>query len=164
MVDGEQFRTVMGQFAAGVTVVTLPGDPPHGITVSAFASLSMDPPLVLISLDHDTEAHRRLAAGDDEGFAVNILAAGQREVGEFFANMTEAGDPLADASDAPATGAPIFEADLAYVDCTLYDSVEAGDHTVYVGRVEAADLLNPEADPLTYYRGEWGTIAPATDD
>jgi len=164
MVDAEQFRAVLGQFATGVTVVTLPGDPPHGITVSAFASLSMDPPLVLISLDHDTDAHRRLADGDDDGFAVNILARDQREVGEFFAGMTDDGDPLAEATDAPATGAPVFDDDLAYVDCSVYDSFEAGDHTVYVGKVEAAELLNPEAEALTYHRGEWGTTAETTDD
>ncbi|WP_135666216.1 flavin reductase family protein [Halorhabdus rudnickae] len=164
MVDGEQFRAVLGQFATGVTVVTLPGDPPHGITVSAFASLSVDPPLVLVSLDHDTDAHRRLADGDDDGFAVNILARGQRHLGEFFAGMTDDGDPFAEASDAPATGAPVFEDDLAYVDCTLYDSFQAGDHTVYVGHVEAAELFNPDAEPLTYHRGEWGTTAASADD
>ncbi|WP_136688196.1 flavin reductase family protein [Halorhabdus amylolytica] len=164
MVDAEQFRAVLGQFATGVTVVTLPADPSHGITVSAFASLSIDPPLVLVSLDHDTDAHRRLADGDDDGFAVNILSRQQRESGEFFAGMTDEGDPLAEATDAPATGAPIFDDDLAYVDCSLYDSFEAGDHTVYVGRVEAAELLNPDGEPLTYHRGEWGTIASSSDD
>lgn len=164
MVDGAQFRAALGQFAAGVTVVTFPGDPPHGITVSAFASVSIDPPLVLISLDHDTDAHRRLADGDHEEFCVNILARDQRGIGEYFADMTDEGDPLAEATDAPVTGAPVFGGDLAFVDCSLSDRLEAGDHTIYVGRVEAAEVLNPEADPLTYHRGEWGTIAASSDD
>lgn len=164
MVEPEQFRAVLGQFATGVTVVTLPADPAHGITVSAFASLSIDPPLVLIALDHDTDAHRRLADGDDDGFAVNILARDQRNVGEFFAAMTDEGDPFAGATDAPVTGAAVFDDDLAYVDCALYDSFEAGDHTVYVGKVEAAEVLNPEAEALTYHRGEWGTIPASADD
>jgi flavin reductase (DIM6/NTAB) family NADH-FMN oxidoreductase RutF len=157
MVDGNQLRTVMGNFAAGVTVVTLP-EPHHGITVNAFASVSLSPPLVLICIDHGTETHERLA-GDEEGYCVNVLADDQQHLGEHFARMAEHGDPFVDESTrTETTGAPVFEGSLAYLDCSLFDAVEAGDHTIYVGEVEAADALRGEAPALTYFRGEWGRI------
>lgn len=87
MVDEDEFRRAMGNFAAGVTVVTLP-EPSHGITVNAFTSLSLSPTLVLICIDHDTETHERLAAGAT-GYCVNVLAADQRHLGEYFANMRD---------------------------------------------------------------------------
>ncbi|GGL73257.1 flavin reductase family protein [Halocalculus aciditolerans] len=166
MVDADAFRGVMGEFATGVTVVTLPGEngTPHGITVNAFASLSLDPPLVLVSLDHGTEAHRILADGDADSYAVNILAHDQRGLAEHFAGMTDGdADPFeTEHTTTEATGAPVFTDSLAYVDCTIHDTIEEGDHTLYVGRAERADTPNPDADPLTFHRGDWGTIT--TDD
>jgi len=154
--DGDDFRRVMGQFATGVTVVTFPpADDPHGITVNAFASASLDPPLVLVCLDHDTRSYDLLASGAAESFCVNVLAADQQALGEHFAGMTDLDRPFAD-TRTEATGAPVFEDALAYVDCTVRDSVEAGDHTVYVGEAAAADVLDGDADPLTFFRGEWG--------
>lgn len=148
----------MGRFAAGVTVVTLP-EPYHGITVNSFASVSLEPPLVLVCLDHDTESHRRLGRGD-AGYCVNILTRDQQDLGEHFAAMTELEpDPFeAEPIRTDVTGAPIFESALAYLDCSLHESVPAGDHTIYVAEVEGLDVLHPEAEPLTYYDGEWGTI------
>lgn len=162
MVDVRDFREVMGQFATGVTVVTLPGESPHGITVNAFASLSLDPPLVLVSLDHGTEAHRLLADEAVNSYCVNILAWDQRHLAKHFAGMTDGDvDPFnEEPTSAEVTDAPVFSESLAYVDCTLYDAVEAGDHTIYVGRAERAETLRPNADPLTFYQGNWGTIAP----
>lgn len=160
MGDTDDFRAVMGEFATGVTVVTLPGESPHGITVNAFASLSLDPPLVLVSLDHGTEAHRLLAEGGIESYAVNILTRDQRHLAEHFAGMTDGDvDPFeAEATSTEVTGTPVFSESLAYVDCTLYDTIEAGDHTIYVGRAERAETLQSDADPLTFYEGDWGTI------
>jgi flavin reductase (DIM6/NTAB) family NADH-FMN oxidoreductase RutF len=164
MVDKGQFRDVMGQFATGVTVVTLPGESPHGITVNAFASLSLEPPLVLVSLDHGTEAHQLFVDGAVESYCVNILTADQRRLGEYFAGMTDGeADPFADEPTATAvTDAPVFTDALAYADCTLHDTVEFGDHTIYVGHAEQVETQHPEADPLTFFQGEWGTIE--TDD
>ena len=150
-------RAVMGNFAAGVTVVTLP-EPHHGITVNAFASVSLDPPLVLICIDHDTESHERLADGAT-GYCVNVLAGDQRHLGEHFARMADHGDPFAEeATRTEVTGAPVFEESLAFLDCSLHEAVEAGDHTIYIGEVEAAETLRPEAPALTYFRGEWGAL------
>ena len=157
MVDGDQLRTVMGNFAAGVTVVTLP-EPNHGITVNAFASVSLDPPLVLICIDHGTETHERLSA-DTDGYCVNVLAGDQRHLGEHFARIAEHGDPFhEEPTRTEVTGAPVFEESLAYLDCSVYETVEAGDHTVYVGEVEAAEAFRPGTSALTYFRGEWDRI------
>lgn len=162
MVDTDLFRTVMGQFATGVTVVTLPSEPPHGITVNAFTSVSLDPPLVLVCIDHDTRAHE-LLAGDDgvDGYCVNVLTAAQRELGEHFADIVDLDrDPFeADPTRTEVSGAPVFEASLAYADCTVDRAVGAGDHTIYLGRVESTAVLDPDADPVTFYEGAWGTIA-----
>lgn len=163
-VDSDAFRDVMGRFATGVTVVTLPGEEPHGITVNAFASVSLDPAKVLICIDHDTTAYERLE-GEVDGFAVNILTADQRDLGEYFAGMREM-DPgpfEVEPTRTEDSGAPVFEESLAYVDCTVDAAHEAGDHTIYVGDVESAGVLHPDADPITFYTGNWGTITPADD-
>lgn len=158
MVDEDAFRRAMGNFAAGVTVVTLP-EPAHGITVNAFASVSLIPTLVLICIDHDTETHQRLSA-DEDSFCVNVLAADQQHLGEYFANMRDLDvNPFeAESARTAGTGAPVFEEALAYLDCSLEAAHAAGDHTIYVGDVEAAAVQRPEAAALTYFRGEWGAI------
>ena len=158
MVDTDTFREVMGNFAAGVTVVTLP-DPDHGITVNAFASLSLDPTLVLVCIDHGTEAYDRLST-DADGYCVNVLAGDQRHLGEHFAAIDELDEsPFeVDPTRREASGAAVFEESLAYLDCSVTESFEAGDHTIYVGRVEDAAVLRPDAPALTFFRGEWGTL------
>ena len=159
MVDPDAFRRVMGHFVAGVTVVTLP-PPHHGITVNAFASVSLEPPLVLVCLDHDTEAHARLA-DDADGYCVNVLGADQRDLGEHFANMSvlDPGPFETEPTRPGASGAPVFESAVAYLDCTVEAAHEAGDHTVYVGAVEEAAVQRPDDAVLTYFRGEWGEVA-----
>jgi flavin reductase (DIM6/NTAB) family NADH-FMN oxidoreductase RutF len=149
----------MGQFPTGVTVVTFPpADDPHGITVNAFASASLDPPLVLVCLDHGTVSHDLLATGEVDAFCVNVLAASQRVVGEHFAGMTVLDEPFRDTTTA-GTGAPVFEDALSAVDCTKHASFEVGDHTVYVGRVQSVVVNDDRAPPLTFFRGEWGRHA-----
>ena len=155
-------RSVMGEFATGVTAVTLDSDPPHGITVNAFTSVSLDPPLVLVCLDHDTDAHEKLSTGSAEHYCVNILSADQQILGEYFAGMTddEEFDPFTEhPTETAATGTPIFSESLGYIDCSIHDTVEAGDHTIYLGAVEAAELLEDDRDALTFYESEWGRIA-----
>lgn len=153
-------RSVMGEFATGVTAVTLDSEPPHGITVNAFSSVSLDPPLVLVCFDHDTDAHQKLAGGEAEHYCVNILTAGQRILGEHFAGMTDDGlEPFEEhPTETAATGAPVFSESLGYVDCSVHEAVEAGDHTIYIGRVEAAGLRESDSDALTFYESDWGSI------
>jgi flavin reductase (DIM6/NTAB) family NADH-FMN oxidoreductase RutF len=156
MVATDDFRGVMGNFAAGVTVVTLP-EPHHGITVNAFASVSLSPKLVLICIDHDTEAYARLE-GEAAGYCVNILAGDQRQLAEYFANMRELDDdPFeTEAIRIGPSGSAIFEDALAFVDTSIEAVHTAGDHTIYIGEVEKAEVQRPQAPPLTYFRGEWG--------
>lgn len=158
MVDPDTFRQVMGQFAAGVTVVTLPA-PHHGITVNAFASVSLDPPLVLVCLDHDTEAYRRLADGAG-GYCVNVLGGDQRALGEHFADMISLDpDPFeAESTTERPSGALSFDSAVAYLDCDVEAAHEAGDHTIYVGAVSEAAVQRPDVPVLTYFRGAWGEL------
>lgn len=158
-------RSVMGEFATGVTAVTLDSEPSHGITVNAFTSVSLDPPLVLVCFDHDTEAHEMFVDGEAEGYCVNILSADQQILGEHFAGMTEEEfDPFAEhPTTTAATGAPVFTESLGYIDCSIHDTIEAGDHTIYLGYVEDADVLESDQDALTFYEGEWGTVSASSE-
>lgn len=159
-VDGATFRSVMGSFATGVTVLTQPGEPPHGMTVNAFSSVSLDPPLCLVCVDHDTTCYERFEAGTTE-FAVTMLAADQQDLGEHFADIITL-DPSpfeTRATTTHATDAPVFMDGLAYADCTVEAAHEAGDHTIYVGLIEEAAVLDEMAAALTFFRGEWGALA-----
>jgi flavin reductase (DIM6/NTAB) family NADH-FMN oxidoreductase RutF len=158
MAEIDNLREVMGNFATGVNVVTF-ADTEHGLTANAFSSL--DPPLALICVDHGTRSYELLNSGEEDSFCVNMLAADQQHLGEHFAGMTELEEsPFeAEATTTAETGAPIFEESLAYVDCDVWEAVPAGDHTVYIGEVQSADVLNADADGLTFFRGEWGEIS-----
>jgi flavin reductase (DIM6/NTAB) family NADH-FMN oxidoreductase RutF len=158
-VDPTQMRNVMGNFATGVTVATLPTDPPHGMTANAVSSVSLDPPLVLVCVDHDTTCYEHLS-GDVDEYCLNVLAEEQLHLGEYFAGMAELDEsPFeTEATRTEATGAPVFEDAIAYLDCTVDAAHPAGDHTIYVGRVESADILDPDATALTFFRGEWGSL------
>lgn len=157
MVDGDIFRRIMGNFVTGVTVMTLPE--PHGMTANAVSSVSLDPPLVLVCVDHDTECYELLEGGTD-AYCLNILAESQRDLGEYYADMLELdADPFESRpTRTEATGAPVFENALGYLDCRVEAAHEAGDHTIYVGRVEAGELLDGEADPLLFFRGQWAEL------
>lgn len=159
--DADTFRQVMGNFATGVTVLVQPTDPPHGMTANAFSSVSLDPPLCLVCVDHGTECYTAFEDGVTE-FAFSILSADQQDLGEHFADMRELGAPFETRETTTAvTGTPIFAESLAYIDCTLEAAHPAGDHTIYVGHIEEADVLNPDADALTFFRGEWGELGTA---
>jgi len=157
-VDGETLRSVMSEFATGVTVVTFPPfDAPHGITVNAFTSVSLDPPVVLFCLDHDTRSYELLASGDVSAACVNVLSADQQALGEHFAGMTALDEPF-DAARQGTTGAPVFSDSAAYLDCEIRDAFPVGDHTVFTADVVDA-AAQSESDPvLTFVRGAWGSV------
>lgn len=159
-IEAGSLREVLGSFATGVTVVTLPSDPPHGLTANAFSSVSLDPPLVLVCVDHGTRTYELLTTGGIESFCVNVLAADQQHLGEYFADMTELDDDpfIAEPTTTAKTDAPIFEACLAYLDCDVWESYDGGDHTIYVGEVVAAEVLDDSEPALTFFRGNWGQL------
>jgi len=159
MIDPSQFRRVMGHFAAGVAVVTTLREDgrPAGLTVSAVCSVSLDPTLVLVCLDRSSESHRMVESSGV--FAINVLEEGE---GEMLARRfgTSVGEEkfTGVAFHAERTGAPVLDSALAWLDCRMRDAHQGGDHTIFVGEVEAAETR--EGTPLLYYRGGYGRFAP----
>lgn len=146
----DAFKDVMRHYAGGVTIVTVrSGDNTHGLTASAFVSVSAEPPLVAVIINHEGRGYS-LFEQRDAVFAVNILREGQDELSNTFAFSKE--DRFAEGNWTTAeTGAPILEDALAWVDCTVYSRVSAGSHTVYIGEVQASRVVAPEHKPLVYW-------------
>jgi len=157
-IDPATFRSVLGRFPSGVTVVTARDDQhhDHGMTVSAFCSLSLEPPLVLICIEKSASLHNVLAAGNTASrFAVNILEAGQEEIARRFSE--EYPDRFEGVGfTRGTTGAPIIEDCLAVVECELESRHPAGDHTIVIGAVIAS--ATREGSPLLYYRGGYAAL------
>jgi flavin reductase (DIM6/NTAB) family NADH-FMN oxidoreductase RutF len=149
-VDPLLMRRAMGQFATGVTVITaLDGDGnPAGCTVSAFCSLSLEPPLVLACIGRARGVFRPLTEGP--GYAVNVLAHDQREIAYAFARPGP--DRFAGLSvRAGRHGVPLIEGALAQIQCDRHSVLDGGDHAIVVGRVRDVVLANGE--PLLYSQG-----------
>jgi len=159
MIDGTQFRRTMGHFVTGVAVATsrLPDGTPFGLTCNSLASVSLDPPLVLFCVDH--AATSRVAFLEAGHFALSLLAREDVEISDRFARTVPELRFEGLAVRTEATGAPILDDALAWLDCTLWKTVEAGDHTVIIGKVETAGFRE-DGDPLLYFRGRYGTVAP----
>ena len=151
-----EFREALGRFATGVTVVTCMGpNGPTGITANSFASVSLDPPLVLWSPSRGSS--RYPAFRDAEAFAIHVLGEDQRDVGAAFARHPhEAFGP-----DAPPMrqGVPVVEGCLARFVCARHAVFEAGDHDIVVGRVLLAHTR--DGGPLIFSGGRYGGFAPA---
>ena len=154
-INTDQFKKALSQFATGVTVVTtVHQGTPIGITASSFSSLSLEPPLVLVSLAKKLFTHQVIA--DNGRFAVNILGASQRELGMRFAGMLPGvGDRFAGLDVKTAvTGCPILSNAIAWVDCRVWEMYDGGDHTIFVG--EVVDVYASENDtPLLYHSRLW---------
>ena len=154
-IDPDSFRATLGRFASGVTVVTARTDDgrDHGMTVSAFCSVSLEPPLILVCIAHDAALHAELAIG--RPFAVNILAAGQEALSRRFSGPDpNRFDGLGYSRG--QTGVAILDDTLAYLECCVEHLHEGGDHTICVGRVEQT-AVRPER-PLLYYRGGYAQL------
>jgi flavin reductase (DIM6/NTAB) family NADH-FMN oxidoreductase RutF len=159
-VDPADFRRALGQFAAGVTVVTTRDGQGRslGLTVTAFASVSLEPPLVLVCVDHRSEAH---AGFRHAGlFGISILAEGQRELSQRFA----AGGPAKFSGLAlvkGTTGVPLIPGALAHLECRVSAAHAAGDHTIYVGEVLAVEAR--PGRPLLYHDRDYRRLAPGEE-
>ena len=152
-VNGRTFRKALGSFATGVTVVTArtaEGDP-VGMTVTSFASVSLDPPLVMIGVG---KTNSNIAAYRDVGqFAVNILSEDQRDVSITFASRVE--DRWAQVKWRKGyKDLPLIEGALAQVQCDVHQVHEAGDHDIIIGRVKALDAATG-GQPLLHFRGNY---------
>jgi flavin reductase (DIM6/NTAB) family NADH-FMN oxidoreductase RutF len=163
-VSSEEFRNALRHFPSGVTIVTIHtpnSEKPHGLTVSAFASISPEPPLIMVAIDHRHSAYPLLEQ-DGAAFAVNILAQDQMELSNRFAWLKDE-DRFAMGDWATAvTGAPILRDALAWLDCTIHARYVAGTHTIYVGEVQASQTPRPDEVPLVYWNRGYRHLAAAT--
>jgi flavin reductase (DIM6/NTAB) family NADH-FMN oxidoreductase RutF len=154
-----EFRKAMGCFATGVTIITLDLEGEvHGMTANAFASVSLDPPLLLVCVDHSARTHAHMHA--KKRFGINILAEHQREISEYYAlpvhTKGHAEKEAVARFDRTARGTPILRGALAYLECRLQSAQDAGDHTIFIAEVE--DVVVRQGEPLLFFRGKYQKI------
>ncbi len=154
-VNSDEFRSALSRFPSGVTVVTTRDEDGryHGITVSAFCSLSLDPPRVLICVEKTTGSH--LALETSQAFIVNMLSADQREMSERFASTLEDKFEAVE-FETGIDGIPMILGCLATLECRVTNAYDGGDHSIFVGEVEQATVN--DGDPIVYFRGDYRAI------
>lgn len=160
-----EFRRAMGCFATGVTIVTVDLDGEiHGMTANAFASVSLDPLLLLVCVDRSARTHAHLHAR--KRFGINILSEQQRAISEYYARPVyshEHAEQEAGARfDRTAKGTPVLHDALAYLECKLTSTQEAGDHTIFIAGVE--DVVVRKGEPLLFFRGKYRKIGDELGD
>lgn len=148
-----QFRSAMSCFATGITVVTAKAEDGEqlGVTANSFTSVSLEPPLVLVSLARSLLCLDKLLSAP--AFAINLLACGQEELSMRFARSM--GDKwMGVAHETSELGAPLLDQRLAHFECRPYARYEGGDHVILVGEVVHFES-QPQAEPLVFYRGSY---------
>jgi flavin reductase (DIM6/NTAB) family NADH-FMN oxidoreductase RutF len=159
-----EFRQAMGTFATGVTIVTvdLEGGV-HGMTANAFASVSLDPMLVLVCVDHTTRTHAHLHA--KKRFGINVLREDQRAISEYYARPERTHEHAEEEAGArferTQHGTPMLQGSLVYLECRLHSAEEAGDHTIFIAEVE--DVVVREGEPLLFFRGKYREVGEEVD-
>jgi len=154
-IDKDLFRAVLGRFASGVTIVTTTDADgrDQGMTVSAFSSLSLEPPLVLVCIDHNASVWPAFERA--EHFAINILGSQQEALSRRFSSRD--GDRFASVGfTRGATGVALLDDTLASVECVVISRVSHGDHSILVGSVEGGTAR--DLQPLLYYRGGYASL------
>jgi flavin reductase (DIM6/NTAB) family NADH-FMN oxidoreductase RutF len=156
LVDSATFRQLLGRFATGVVVVTTTAADgrPLGMTANSLTSVSLDPPLILLCIDHAATMHDALVASSE--FAVNILRSTQEAISRRFAGQHD------DRFDGigyrlSPRGLVLLDGALAHIECQRYELHEAGDHTIVIGRVVSGTTA--EGRPLLYYRGGYAALS-----
>jgi flavin reductase (DIM6/NTAB) family NADH-FMN oxidoreductase RutF len=154
-VEPALFRQLLGRFATGVTVLTTraPGGEPIGMTASSVASVSLDPPLVLVSVDRGHEMHGALDAALH--FVLNVLAANQEALSRRFA-ADEPNRFRGVGFHPNKRGIAVLDGVLAHIECEKQTAIPAGDHTVFIGLVIGGNVT--EGRPLLYYRGGYAGL------
>jgi flavin reductase ActVB len=155
-VTPDEFRAALSRFASGVTVVTTidASGRRHGITVSSFCSVSLEPPLVLICIEKATASH--YAFGESLSFVVNVLRLGQEALSEKFASQA---DDKFDGVEftSSASGIPILAGCLATLECSIEKVLDGGDHSIFLAEVRSARVS--EGEPLLYFHGDYHAMA-----
>lgn len=153
-------RQVMSTFATGVTVITVGGSSPHGMTANAFCSVSLDPPLVLCCVSGTARLHK--AVMSEGHFAVSVLCEEQEGTARYFADRSRPHGYEQFASvdwlPGPRTGAPLISDALAWLECEVAEEYEAGDHSIFVGRVLDA-VPGSERSALVFHGGSFRGLA-----
>jgi flavin reductase len=159
---GAEFRQTMGAFATGVTVITTHGEADaYGMTATAFSSVSLDPPLVLVCVISGTTGAETIERNGV--FAVNVLGDHQEAISRFFASRDK---PRGQAAFGQVphftavTGAPIIEQTAAHLDCWVAAKHTAGDHEIFIGEVVALGV-DPEVKPLVFHGGSYAAVTSA---
>jgi flavin reductase (DIM6/NTAB) family NADH-FMN oxidoreductase RutF len=151
-VSAEEFRKVLGRFCSGVTVISVDtGAEVHAMTATAFSSLALEPPSVLMSIDNKARMNGHLLAA--ERFGVSILAEGQADLSSLFA-----GSRTADVAPGfeRLDDVPVLSGAIAKLACVRAGAYVEGDHTIFTGRIAACTVV--EGDPLLYFSGRYGRL------
>ena len=155
--DSDTFRSVLGRFATGVTILTArdSSGTDHGMTVSAFCSLSLEPPLVLFCIDHAASMYGLLTGDPPPACGISILSSDQEACSRRFADETEQRfDGIAYSRG--ERGVVLLDDALAHLECTILQRLDAGDHTVFIARLDRAEPRHGQ--PLLYYRGGYAQL------
>jgi flavin reductase (DIM6/NTAB) family NADH-FMN oxidoreductase RutF len=152
----KEFRSALGAFATGVTVITSQGgDSPYGMTANAFSSLSLDPPLILVCVKGGTDGCKTIE--ENRVFAVNVLGADQEPISRYFSSKDRprGRDAFREISHrSGASGSPILDGVAAYIDCRVTAQHPAGDHVIFIGEVQAL-AVDPSVPPLLFHHGKY---------
>ncbi len=156
LVTPDEFRAALGRFASGVTIITVetPAGEVYGMTASAFCSVSLRPPLVLVCIDHLAETYLHIR--ERRRFGVSVLKEEQEALSEFFADPERNHDAayrLGVKYRPMQSGTPVLQNTLANLDCSVVHDYEGGDHTIFVGEVREVTVA--EGSPLLYFRGRY---------
>lgn len=150
--DDRTFRSAMGKFSTGVTIITteLEGKA-HGMTANAFMSVSLDPKLVVISIDQKAQMLEKIKSS--QTFAVNILAANQKELSQVFAGQIKEKKEI---EFDRLEGQPVIKGAVAQVTCEVVNEHVEGDHTLFIGKVTNIHL--EDHDPLLFFNGQYRSL------
>lgn len=152
--DDRIFRTAMGKFATGVTIVTTNLDREvQGMTANAFMSVSLDPKLIVISVANKAKMNDSIKSAGS--FAVSLLANDQEEMSMYFAGQIKEKREIVFKS---FDGMPVIDGALANITCDVHNAHIEGDHTLYIGKVRDIALKEGDDKPLTYFSGRYYNI------
>ena len=153
-VDPKEFRTVLGHFPTGVTVVAgADGEEAFGLAIGSFFSVSLEPPLVGFCVGNESDSWKRVAATGS--FSVNILSEHQMEVSNTFASKSEDKFAAVEWTESAHTGSPLITDAIAHLDCELEATYPGGDHEIVIGRVRSLDLHRENHGPLIFFKGSY---------
>lgn len=159
-IDKDSFKAVMARWGSGVTVITMnAGGTPHGMTASAFCSVSLEPPLCLVCVGKKQGTHKMLK--DAGRFVINLLAEDQSSVSDYFAKPRPDGKAQFESIPHNLTdkGEPCLAGSPAVLECSVYSVAEAGDHDIFVGHIEKVTINDRIEHPLIYFKGKYRKLA-----